>query len=113
MKYVLFVLLFVCVGIFAYANAADDPQPTVVNSITITKAELDAMVSQRMAQALIDDTHGMHEVVLQGKHWHTAIFQGIEYTIYTGPGEVASATIPFHSVLNEENTDEDSTGIRK
>lgn len=118
MRYLPLMLLAIVLGISGatYLNnwgaaAEQEPQPTVAKSITITKAELDAMVSQRMAQAMLEESRSLHAEVLQEKHWHTAIFNGVAYTIYTGPGDIASATIP-HSIL-EEPKDEDSTGIRK
>jgi len=57
-------------------------------SVTITEAQLEKLVEQRMADAMIKEQRSLSKEVLQGKHWNRAIFDGVEYTIYTGPGDV-------------------------
>ncbi len=99
MKYALCVMFAVVCGCLIVwgqveLEAADKPaQPTVAKTVTLTKPELEALVPQRMAQAMIDGTQSVREAVLQPQHWHSAIFNGVEYTIYTGPGDIASATV--------------------
>jgi hypothetical protein len=39
------------------------------------------------AQGLKDKT-GLDQKILDPDNWHKAIFNGVEYTIYTGPGQI-------------------------
>jgi hypothetical protein len=55
------------------------------------------------AQMLIDEQIALDKEILKGKHWHTAIFNGVEYTIYTGPGDIAFCR-PYRGKV-DENTD--------
>jgi len=108
MKYVLLIVVAIVLGLLSattlnnWAAETNAAEPTVAKTITITKAELEAMVSQRMAQAMLEDTRSMHEAVLQEQNWHSAIFKGIEYTIYSGPGEIASVTVAVSPTLDKE-----------
>ena len=67
-------------------------------TVTLTEAELDKLVEQRMAHAMLQESRSLSEEILQPDNWHTAIFNGVKYTIYTGPGEVASALIQLTPV---------------
>lgn len=79
------VLTFVVAGLWAWTANAEPKGP---KTITVTEKQLDEMVQRRHAQMVLKEERSLHEEVLQGKHWHTANFNGLVYTIYTGPGDV-------------------------
>jgi len=57
-------------------------------TITITESQLEAIVEQKIAQQLIDDTQTLDAKILEPQNWHYAYYRGVEYTIYTGPGQM-------------------------
>jgi hypothetical protein len=56
-------------------------------SITLTEQQWEDLIQKRVAQALAKDQVS-HERIVQSQNWHRAIFNGVEYTVYTGPGQV-------------------------
>ncbi len=88
---------------YLLAAAADIPTET----ITMTQVELDAMVDHSVAAAMLKEQRTLHEEVLQSKHWHTAELDGLCYTIYTGPGDIASVQIAFPKPKEEDEANED------
>jgi len=65
---------------FAQPKAAE-------KSYTLTESQLEDFVQKRIAQALAKGDKGVEQKVMAPESWHTAIFNGVEYTIYTGPGQ--------------------------
>lgn len=57
----------------------------------ITEKELEELVQQRVAKLLVKDDATIDQKILQPGCWHIAIFNDIEYVIYTGPGQIAAA----------------------
>jgi hypothetical protein len=57
-------------------------------SYTLTTSQLEEYVQKRVNQALAADKQATDQKVLNGENWHTAIYKGVEYTVYTGPGQV-------------------------
>ncbi len=53
----------------------------------LTDSQLEEYVQKRVHQALATDKRTTDEKVLSSENWHTAIYQGVEYTVYTGPGQ--------------------------
>ena len=56
-------------------------------TISISIGSDEPTVDQKAAQMLINDAQALDEAVLNPRHWHVAIFNGVEYTVYTGPGQ--------------------------
>jgi len=54
-------------------------------------SKVEKLVEQRMAQRMLEETSTLDQQILDPKNWHTAIFNGVNYTIYTGPGDIAGA----------------------
>jgi hypothetical protein len=56
-------------------------------SYTLTTSQLEEYVQKRVNQALATDKLTADQKILNGDNWHTAIYKGVEYTVYTGPGQ--------------------------
>jgi hypothetical protein len=54
---------------------------------TLTTSQLEEYVQKRVNQALAADKLTTDQKTLAPENWHTAIYKGVEYTIYTGPGQ--------------------------
>ncbi len=67
----------------AFGQAAETKE-TKDQGITKTKAEWEKLVQDRVALALKEKARRIHDA----ENWDTAIFNGVEYTVYTGPGQV-------------------------
>ena len=57
-------------------------------TVTITEKQLDVLVSQRIAQSMIAEEKSLNDQIVEPRNWHTAIFDGVIYHIYTGPGQL-------------------------
>ncbi len=57
-------------------------------SYTLTTSQLEEYVQKRVSQALAADKTATDKKVVSPENWHTAIYEGVEYTVYTGPGQV-------------------------
>jgi len=81
-----------CGGYWAWAQQAEPEPPAepppAEEKYTLTRSQLEAYVEQRIAQHALQESMSLHEKILQGENWHTAVFNGMEYTVYTGPGQV-------------------------
>jgi hypothetical protein len=55
---------------------------------TLTTSQLEEYVQKRVNQALAADKTATDQKTLNPENWHTAIYKGVEYTVYTGPGQV-------------------------
>jgi hypothetical protein len=56
-------------------------------SVTVTKSQLERLIDTRVAQLMKGMEPVSDKMILRGDNWHTAIFEGFKYTIYTGPGQ--------------------------
>ena len=56
-------------------------------SYTLTASQWEELVQKRINQALATDKMTADQKVLNPENWHTAIYKGVEYTVYTGPGQ--------------------------
>ena len=79
-------------GIVMLVAAEPETKP---KTITVTEAQLEEIVQKRIAAVLIQEEQTLDATILDGKNWHTAVFQNpggrpVQYTIYTGPGKVVS-----------------------
>ncbi len=104
-----------CCGYWA-ANAQEkEPQPEE-KTVTITKKQLEAIVEQRIARQMLEDKVTLDQRILQGQNWHTAVFNGVEYTIYTGPGQVLAtrwAQTPAETASPEKKPEKSPATPRK
>jgi hypothetical protein len=85
---IVFVILFLGVGGILVGQQNKEPAKEIKVVKTISQHELDRIIERRVAEVLLAEERSLHEEVLQAKHWHTAVFEGVKHTIYTGPGEV-------------------------
>ena len=76
-----------CCGYWAAGAQQAGPQPAE-KRVTITEKQLEELVERRIAQELLEKKVSLDQAVVQGENWHTAIYNGVEYTVYTGPGQV-------------------------
>ncbi|MGO8691167.1 MAG: hypothetical protein ACLQLG_16215 [Thermoguttaceae bacterium] len=61
-------------------------------AVTMTKSQFEKLVEARVAEALKAKTpQDTDKVIHRAENWHTAIYNGSVFTIYTGPGVVALA----------------------
>ena len=63
-------------------------QATEEKSITMTQSKWEELIQKRIAEALAkakEDTSD--QKIRRVDNWHTAIYNGVEFTIYTGPGQ--------------------------
>lgn len=87
-------LLAVLVGVVAayvvYSIAAEPKTeaPKAEKTVTISEQQLEEMVQRRIAKMMLDERSSLNDKILKSDNWHTAIFGNVEYTIYTGPGQV-------------------------
>ncbi|MGD0898523.1 MAG: hypothetical protein ABR915_11850 [Thermoguttaceae bacterium] len=57
-------------------------------TITISQSRFEALVQERIAAALAKEKEKVtDQKVLQPENWHRAIFNGMEFAVYTGPGQ--------------------------
>ena len=86
------VLVFVAIGFAIWGVQAQEPkseaQPPQEKTITVTEAQLDQLVERRIAQQMIAEQKTLGDRILEGRNWHVAVYEGVVYTIYTGPGTV-------------------------
>jgi len=90
---VLFVVMAIVlwqVALYAYEPPNRIPSnPKIgkpVKSYEMTELELEAYVQRRIATCAVREMHDTQTEVVHEKHWHVAIFDGIKYHVYTGPG---------------------------
>jgi len=76
-----------CFGYWAANAQQAEPQPKE-QTVTITKKQLEEIVEKRIAKRMLDESASLDQKILQPGNWHTAVFNGVEFTIYTGPGQV-------------------------
>ena len=57
-------------------------------SYTLTASQLEEYVQKRVKQSQSADKLTADEKILYPENWHTAVYKGVEYTVYTGPGQV-------------------------
>jgi hypothetical protein len=64
-------------------------------TVTKTESEWQRLVQERIAQALAKDKAQpvSDKQILLADNWHTAIYKGVEYTVYTGPGQVMATRL--------------------
>ena len=67
----------------AFGQVAKEKEKT----FTMTETQLEEYVQKRIAQAAAKDQGNLDQKILQPENWHTAVYSGVEYTIYTGPGQ--------------------------
>ncbi len=66
---------------------AKDNEKEKEKTYTLTTSQLEEYVQKRVNQALATDKMTADQKILNGENWHTAIYKGVEYTVYTGPGQ--------------------------
>jgi hypothetical protein len=60
-------------------------------SFTMTQSQWEELIKKRIADAQAKEGKEgpvTDQKILQPENWHKAIYNGVEYTIYTGPGQV-------------------------
>ena len=93
------VLLFSCLSIAGSAWLAHvvwgQTAETKEKTFTITKSQLDKYVDDQISKAVAaereksqHDKPATDEQVLNPQNWHKAIFNKIEWVVYTGPGQI-------------------------
>jgi hypothetical protein len=108
--------LLVCVPVFVaffslWSVLAQEKkeEPQEEKKVTITESQLDQIVERRIAQMMLQEKRSLQERILESQNWHVAIFEGMTYTVYTGPGDVVAAW-PYKQpeiIQKEENEKED------
>jgi hypothetical protein len=90
----IFVSLAACLALLAggwlalnlaFGQAKDNEKE---KTYTLTTSQLEEYVQKRVNQALATDKMTADQKILNSENWHTAIYKGVEYTVYTGPGQV-------------------------
>ena len=87
------VLCFGVVAWMAYGQEKPKAPPKDTpkeKTVTITESQLNTLIESKIAQQLIDDTLTLDQKVLESKNWHYAYYRGVEYCVYTGPGQMLS-----------------------
>ena len=87
------LVLFSCLAIagsawLAHAVWGQATEPKE-KTFTITQSQLDKYVADQIAKALAADPRNRpatDEQVLKPENWHKAIFNNVEWVVYTGPG---------------------------
>ena len=84
--------LFVMAAMMAwnfYGICRADDVKEKAEGITMTKQQWEDWAQKRITAALAKEkADTSDQKIVQAENWHTAIFNGVEYTIYTGPGQV-------------------------
>ena len=64
-------------------------------SVSKTESEWERLVQERIAMALAKEKAQpvSDKQILLADNWHTAIYKGVEYTVYTGPGQVMATRL--------------------
>ena len=64
-------------------------------TVTKTESEWERLLQERIAAALAKEKAQpvSDKQILQADNWHTAIYKGVEYTVYTGPGQVMATRL--------------------
>jgi len=91
----LFVAAVLAGGWWLASQRADAQTEKAEPVVPLTKSQFEKLVAQRIAEALAkekQDKAALDKTILQADSWHTAIFENIEYVVYTGPGTVVKAT---------------------
>jgi hypothetical protein len=73
---------------YAFAQTADDDSKPI--TITKTKKEWNEWLQKQIADAQAKQ-QVTAEKIGQASNWHVVEFKGIEYTVYTGPGQAMMA----------------------
>ena len=88
------VVLFSCVALAGSAWLAHvvwgQTAETKEKTFTITQSQLDKYVADQIAKALAAENKNKpasDEQVLSPQNWHKAIFNKVEFVVYTGPGQ--------------------------
>lgn len=81
----------VVVGGWLALNLAFGQAKDKEKTYTMTESQLEEYVQKRVAQTQSKDGPDLDKKILQPENWHTAVYSGIEYTVYTGPGQVMMA----------------------
>jgi len=64
-----------------------DSEKEKEKTYTLSTSQLEEYVQKRVNQALAAEKTTTDQKVLNAENWHTAIYKGVEYTVYTGPGQ--------------------------
>jgi hypothetical protein len=91
----IFVSLAACAALLAGGwlalnlafGQAKDNEKEKEKTYTLTASQLEEYVQKRVNQALATDKMTADQKILNPENWHTAIYKGVEYTVYTGPGQ--------------------------
>lgn len=90
------------IAIVAFSAEKEKAEPAE-KSVTITEKQLNELVERRIAQRMLEDKTTLDDRILKSENWHTAIFNGVEFTVYTGPGQVmATRWVPTPKATLEE-----------
>ena len=76
----------------AKAQHPRPPAPAEEKKVTITESHLNRLVEQRIAKRMLEEQKSLDQTILDSKHWHTAIYEGVIYHVYTGPGNAMAVT---------------------
>ncbi|MGA2032706.1 MAG: hypothetical protein ABSG68_10645 [Thermoguttaceae bacterium] len=75
----------------AQAQAPEKAAPAETEKgITLTKSQWQELLAKKVAEALakeIGTPPVSDKQVLERGNWHTAVYNGTEFTVYTGPGQ--------------------------
>jgi hypothetical protein len=88
------VVLFSCLAFAGSAWLAHTVWGQMVatpeKTFTITQSQLDKYVADQIAKAMATDPRNRpatDEQVLKPENWHKAIYNEMEFVVYTGPGQ--------------------------
>ena len=89
---VLAVILLPLAGYLAVQAQQPQPAKPAEKTVTITESQLNQLVERRIAQRMLEEKTSLDQEVLKSEHWHTAIFEGVVYHVYTGPGKAMTVS---------------------
>lgn len=76
-------------GLWLSAQETSAPAEVVSEkTVTITERQLEDIVSRRIAQTMINEDKSLDDLIMEARNWHVAVFDGVIYHIYTGPGQI-------------------------
>lgn len=80
---------FVTTVTWVYADDSSLKKDTV----TMTQEELTKLINHHVTVALKGDSRTQYQKISSPENWTVTVYRGVEYVIYSGPGEIASARL--------------------
>ena len=89
---VLAIILLPLAGYLAVQAQQTKPAKPAEKTVTITESQLNQLVERRIAQRMLEERTSLDQEVIKSEHWHTAIYAGVVYHVYTGPGKAMTVS---------------------